>query len=458
VIHEGTKQVGQHSQKRLKEENIMTQLGKYELHEQLGKGGFGTVYRATDTVLDVERAVKVLHPLLVADTAFVSRFRQEAQLAAKLEHANLVPVYDFGEIEGRFFLVMKYMPGGSLGDLLKKEGKLEEETAIRIFSQAAEGLGYAHAKGIVHRDLKPSNILFDQDGNVRISDLGFAKSMDGGSRSSMSTSGMMVGTPSYMAPEIWKGKPASPASDIYSMGCILYEMLTGKVLFAGDSPADIMTRHVLEGPEYKGLVSHEQERVLSTALGKDAGERFHSVSQFVDSLRLSAHNDKSPDNVVHAPHHVLERQTEDAALEQKKAEPLEEPEIRTARIDTKKEEPPISDIKQFSEPFLYRDASGKICIGWNSMGMSYLLILTGWIVGISVAYWTYYRYFVLQDIYGDYYSGQILGGIFAGGIIGFFIWLSLRKIFHFTKRQLLLSIIFLAFSFYMISTTVLWVW
>jgi len=172
----------------------MPQLGKYKLHEALGRGGYGTVYRAYDSVLKVERAVKVLHPALVADPEFIERFKREAQLAAQLEHPHIVPVYDLGEDQGRFFLVMKYMPGGSLKDAVALEGRLPFKRALEIAAQIAEALDFAHKKDLVHRDVKPGNILLDDKGNACLSDLGFAKALSGASSASLSATGGMIGT------------------------------------------------------------------------------------------------------------------------------------------------------------------------------------------------------------------------------------------------------------------------
>jgi serine/threonine protein kinase len=266
---------------------LKTIIGKYEIIEELGQGGFGIVYKVRDTLLEVDRALKVLHPVLATDPTFLARFKQEAQLAAKLEAPNLVPVYNFGEDDGRFYLVMKYMPGGSLKDLLEKNGCLDEKQALAIFEEAGRGVDFAHSHGVIHRDLKPSNILFDSDGTVRISDMGFAKFLFGDSSSSMSTSGGMVGTPAYMAPEIWRGKPATPASDIYSMGCILYEMLTGKILFDGDSPADVMTKHVLDGPLMNDELSEPVKRAIGKALTKNPEDRYPSMLEFTKALKSS---------------------------------------------------------------------------------------------------------------------------------------------------------------------------
>ena len=213
-----------------KEQNHPVQFGKYQILEELGRGGFGIVYHAFDTVLEVERAIKELYPNLVNDPSFVSRFRQEARIAAKLDHPNLVSVHDFGQIGGKYYLAMGYMPEGSLKDLIKREGKLVPKRALEILEQVGAGLSYAHSQGVIHRDLKPGNILFDGKGQARVSDLGFARVMNVGSSQSLSVSGGLVGTPVYMAPETWRNKPATPQTDIYSLGCILYEMLTGAVL------------------------------------------------------------------------------------------------------------------------------------------------------------------------------------------------------------------------------------
>ena len=263
----------------------MTKFGRYELLEELGRGGFGTVYKAEDQVLGRLVAIKILHPALLVETNFIERFRQEARTAAMLDHSNLVPVYDFGETEGRYYIAMGYMPGGSLKDLLKRESKLEPQRAYEVLAQVSEGLEYAHARGIIHRDLKPGNILFDDTGKARVADMGFAKVMSEGASRSMSTSGSLIGTPAYMAPETWRNKPASPQTDIYSLGCILYEMLTGKVLFEGDSPAEVMTRHVVDGPEYAPELSQGMRKVLNKALKREPEERYPDAKDFLADFK-----------------------------------------------------------------------------------------------------------------------------------------------------------------------------
>ena len=225
----------------------MTQLGKYELHETLGKGGFGMVYRAIDTSLGREVALKVLHPQLMVDDTFIERFKKEARVLAALDHPNIVSIYELGEIDGRIFIAMRYLSGGSLQARIQEKGSLSFEDANRIMGQVCEGLQVAHEQGMVHRDLKPANILFDGRGNAVISDFGLAKIVQ---MSGTSSSLGVVGTPAYRAPELWRGTPpASPATDVYSLGCIFVEMLTGKVLFDGATPDEIITQHLVDGPK-----------------------------------------------------------------------------------------------------------------------------------------------------------------------------------------------------------------
>ena len=266
------------------------QLGKYQLHEELGRGGYGTVYRATDTVLEVPRAVKVLHPALVADPSFIERFRWEAKFAARMKHPHIVPVYDLGEAEGRFFLAMEYMPAASLKDMLVKDGPLPFERALEITQQLAEALDYIHKQDLIHRDVKPGNILFGEKGNAALTDLGFAKALSSAGSASLSVTGGMIGTPAYMAPEIWMGGEALPQTDVYSLACVFVEVLTGASLFGGegDSPPPlVMKRHFdpLELPsKWPEGVPDGINAVLDKVLAKEPEERIASPSEFVNVL------------------------------------------------------------------------------------------------------------------------------------------------------------------------------
>ena len=293
----------------------MTTLGKYELHEQLGKGSFGTVYRATDQTLDRVVALKILHPQLLTDVEFIERFRREAKIVASLDHPHVVPLYEIGEEDGRYFIAMKYMPGGSLKQRIEAGDLLPFSEALNIIEQVVEALNFIHNKGIIHRDLKPGNILFDEEGKVRIADFGLAKALL--ISASSSSANAFVGTPPYTAPEIWRNKGASAASDQYALGCIFYEMLTGAVLFDGDSPADIMTRHVLEGPQFSPEwptpgVPFSVSPVIERVLAQDPQERFASLDDFFQALStVSVNEPVSPlKDEPPEPEKVLARDTE----------------------------------------------------------------------------------------------------------------------------------------------------
>ena len=267
-------------------------FGRYEILEEVGSGGFGTVYKAQDEVLGRVIALKILHPGLLIDRSFVTRFRNEARLAAQIEHPNLVPIYDFGEIDGRIFITMAYMAGGSLKDKLK-EGALSEESLRETIPQLLRGLEVIHENGIVHRDLKPGNILFDQYDIARISDLGFAKALHADSSVSLTMSGGMVGTPAYMAPEVWRGSQATERSDIYSLGCILYEMLTGEVLFEGTSPAEVITKHVVDGPQFRHELGEGWRGLLNKCLAMDPDERYADVKALHEAYDLLLAGDEA---------------------------------------------------------------------------------------------------------------------------------------------------------------------
>ena len=269
--------------------NPMTTLGKYELHEELGRGGFGTVYRATDTTLGRDVALKVLHPQLTIEPDFIQRFRNEARLVASLRSPHIVTIYELGEVNGRVFIAMEYLSGGSLKDRLDKTGPIPFEETMEIMKQVCAGLETAHEQGLVHRDVKPGNILFDSRGNAVIADFGLARAIQLSSVSSSSSTGG-VGTPAYRAPELWLGKPpASPTTDIYSLGCVLSEMLTCQMLFLGETTEEILTRHLITGASfpmnYPAGVPDGIRSVIQKAVAKAQPERFQSASEFIEAVK-----------------------------------------------------------------------------------------------------------------------------------------------------------------------------
>ncbi len=287
-------------------------LGKYEILEELGRGGFGIVYKAKDCVLDRYVALKVLHSQLSVNPEFITRFAREAKLAARLDHPNIVPVHDFDQREGYTFIAMGYMAGGSLKDYLTKHGAFNPSRAKTMVEQIASGLAYAHEQNIIHRDLKPGNILIDANGMARISDFGFAKALHADSLS-MSIGGGMLGTPAYMAPEVWGGETVTPASDIYSLGCIAHEMLTGEQLFKGETPIQVMHAHFVKGPVPIEGIAPAWQNFLDRCLMREAKDRYPTASAVLEDLKrgmfdapekrqsetvLTSVDDKAPEEMI----------------------------------------------------------------------------------------------------------------------------------------------------------------
>ena len=283
--------------------------GKYRLEQELGVGGMGKVYRATRVADETPVALKVLHERLVEDEAARQRFRREAKAAGRLGHSNAVAVTDFGETsDGRVYLVMELLEGRTLREILAKEAPLETARAVSFMLQVSAAVAAAHAAGVIHRDLKPANIFVTQSADspsvVKVLDFGIAKlaaeSLDDDDAGSLTQMGAVVGTPRYMSPEQCEGLQLTPASDVYSLGVILYEMLTGMVPFSGSSPAAIALKHSSEYPrpprEISPTIPPELEIVILHALEKDAANRpsdaatfRHQLLQLADKLGLEHH-------------------------------------------------------------------------------------------------------------------------------------------------------------------------
>lgn len=267
----------------------LQQLGKYQIIEELGRGGFATVHRAEDTTLGREVALKVLHPQLLTDPTFVERFKREARALAGLDHPHIVTIYEIGESQGRLFIAMKLVEGSSLKDLIAQKGVFSWNETIEVLEQVADALDYAHDQGILHRDLKPANILIGEHGVV-VTDFGFAK-LVGESSVSVSISGGMVGTPHYIAPEVWREEGAVPQTDVYALACIAAEMLTGAVLFSGGTPAGVMTKHLIDGPRFSTVLPKEipsvVAKILEKALAQEPEARYSTASAMVTPLRAA---------------------------------------------------------------------------------------------------------------------------------------------------------------------------
>lgn len=264
---------------------IGEQIGQYQIVESIGQGGMSTVYRATQPNIGRDVAIKILPRQFSEDPTFLKRFQNEARVIARLEHRSILPVYDYGEHNGIPYIVMRFMDAGTLRRKLFYDGVTMRE-AIRITEEVAEALDYAHQHGVIHRDLKPSNILLDQNGDAYLSDFGIAKML--GSTSQVTGSGV-VGTPNYMSPEQCQGKPLGPASDIYALGTILFEILTGTPPFEADLPLTVMYMHVRDpipsAYERNPNLPPEIDQVIAKAMAKRAEDRYPSARALVANFR-----------------------------------------------------------------------------------------------------------------------------------------------------------------------------
>ncbi len=270
---------------------------RYELTHLVARGGMAQVYRARDRLLDRPVALKVLFPELSVDRAFVERFRREAQAAANLSHPNIVPVFDWGEDDGTYYIVMEYIDGQPLSQALKTGGPMPAARVAQIGARVADALAYAHRHGVVHRDVKPGNVLLTSDEQVKVTDFGIARAVN--TEESLTQTGAVMGTATYFSPEQAEGVGVDARSDIYSLGVVLYEMVAGRPPFLGDSPVAVASKHVREQPpplrDLSPTVPPALEAIIARAMAKSADLRYQSAAdlradlqRFVDGRPVSA--------------------------------------------------------------------------------------------------------------------------------------------------------------------------
>jgi tRNA A-37 threonylcarbamoyl transferase component Bud32 len=263
--------------------------GRYEIEELVGTGGMSSVYRARDSVLERRVALKVLHEHFSADPEYVERFRREARAIARLNHPNIVTVIDRGEFGKRQFIVFEHIPGENLKEVVEREGQLPVAQALALTHQIARGLAFAHQHGVVHRDVKPQNVLLDESGTAKVTDFGIARSLDPGQE--LTQTGTLLGTSDYIAPEQASGQPVDARSDQYSLGVLLYELLTGEVPYPADSFMAVAMRHLRDPVpsvrERRPDVPDRVDEIVARAMAKRPEDRFPSTEAMMAAIEAA---------------------------------------------------------------------------------------------------------------------------------------------------------------------------
>jgi len=325
-------------------------LGRYHILEQLGEGGMATVYKAYDTRLETDVAVKVIRTenlTLGTMERALKRFEREAKALARLTHPNIVKVTDYGEYEGKPYLVMEYLPGGTLKERLGKPVAWQE--AVRLLIPIAEALDFAHSQNMIHRDVKPSNILLTQRGQPMLTDFGIAKILKLEETADLTGTGMGIGTPEYMAPEQWTGK-TSILSDQYALGVVLYEMLTGRKPYSADTPAAILLKQATEPlprpSQFARDLPEKVEKLLLKALAKNPADRYPSMGEFAAALESALSGSAAPAKSQ------LERPRErtfdpQATVNQMEGSTIKELPVSRALIGQKKSAPPSPGLLRY---------------------------------------------------------------------------------------------------------------
>jgi serine/threonine-protein kinase len=261
---------------------------RYEIDSMLGEGGMAKVFRGTDKVLGRTVAVKVLSAQFALDDSSVARFRREAQSAAALNHPNVVSVFDTGSDDGVHWIVMEFVEGRTLKEVIQEDGPLAPDRALQIARGVALALASAHESGLVHRDVKPANIMITPSGETKVMDFGIARAVTSTGDPTLTKTGFVMGTAAYLSPEQAQGKPVDARSDIYSLGCVLYEMLAGRPPFEGNSPVAVASAHMSAEPEpisgVNPAVPREAEAVVARAMRKDPEERYQEARDMADDL------------------------------------------------------------------------------------------------------------------------------------------------------------------------------
>jgi serine/threonine protein kinase, bacterial len=280
-----------------------TRFGPYELQELIGMGGMGEVYRAYDTVRERMVALKILRADVAADPSYRDRFRRESRIAARLQEPHVIPVHDFGEIDGVLYIDMRLVEGGSVKDELRVKGVLPPPRTVAIVGQVAAALDAAHANGLVHRDIKPENVLLTPDDFAYLVDFGIA---NGGGEATVTKTGLIIGSCAYMASERLSGKPGGPPSDVYSLTCLLFECLTGRAPFEAADIRQVMSAHMFAPPprpsEVNPGLNPAFDAVIAKGMAKSPGDRFATAGELARAAAAAVHAAPAPRPAAPPPH------------------------------------------------------------------------------------------------------------------------------------------------------------
>jgi len=264
---------------------LKKQIGKYRLLKELGRGGMGEVYLAKDTEIGEKIALKILPPELTRSPQYVERFRREASAVSRLDHPHIIKVYEVGEDEGMHFIAMEYLGGAPLSSLIQKRGSLPIPEAAKIIIDVAEALDFAHSSGVIHRDIKPDNILSDEKGEFKVMDFGIARMEEG---TQLTVTGTIMGTPEYMSPEQASGRKVDQRTDIYSLGIVFYELLTGKVPFHAETALEVIQMHIARAPEspraHNPEIPGNVAAIIDKMVEKNPADRYASFRHMINAL------------------------------------------------------------------------------------------------------------------------------------------------------------------------------
>jgi serine/threonine protein kinase len=349
---------------------------RYQLLERLGSGGMSDVFRARDLMLERSVAIKVLHEQYSNDAAFQQRFRQEARAAANLSHPNIVTVHDFGLDHGQLFIVMEHIPGKDLKTILRQRGRYSVEEAIPLMVQACAGIGYAHRAGLVHCDIKPHNMIVTPDGRLKVTDFGIARALS--TIQPDERADVVWGSPQYFSPEQATGEAPSPASDVYSLGVVLYEVLTGALPFTAPTSEELARMHLEAAPiapsEYVPDIPSALEQIVLKVLSKEPAARYRTADQLGRVLlRFGTQRDEPT-----APPPPSLSLTPEAATTYQRTE------TQPAYTPTQQQMPP--PVAQVSEPFVPITEYSTPDIDWTSVALGLLALVA---VGGLVPFWIY---------------------------------------------------------------------